>query len=224
MLIRDRRMGLVRVDLACQDTPAIRAVIERAMTGEADALGVLIEGVTPVVRARVARALARHRVRARGRSTASDVDDLVQDTFAALFVDGGRALRAWDPDRGLPFLGFVGLLAERAVGMAMRTRKRDPWLEEPMAADALAILCDAPGGASYLEARDELRHLLVRARQRLSGAGWSYLQWLVLENRPVTAIAEETGATADAIYTWRTRIKRLLHEIRGELRDEARRA
>jgi RNA polymerase sigma-70 factor (ECF subfamily) len=191
------------------------ALVERGMGGDANALAILMESVAPVVRVRVARALAR---RARGRSTVNEVDDLVQDTYAMLFRDGARALRAWDPDRGLSFLGFVGLLAERSVGMALRTNKREPWLEEPTTDDSLAMLCDA---TARLEARDELRHLLARARSRLSGAGWSYLNWLVLEHRPVHEIARLAGTTPDAIYTWRTRIKRLLLEIRSELHAEA---
>jgi len=190
------------------------------MAGDASALAMLVESLAPVVRVRVTRALAR-RARARGRSTVNDVDDLVQDTFALLFRDGARVLRAWDPARGSSFLGFVGLIAERAVGMTLRTSKREPWREEPTDDVALRTLCDAPATAARLEARDELRHLLSRAQSRLSGTGWSYLKWLLLEHRPVDEIALIAGTTPDAIYTWRTRIKRLLLEIRSELHAEA---
>jgi DNA-directed RNA polymerase specialized sigma24 family protein len=197
------------------DAGEVRALVARAMAGDAVSRALLVETITPIVRARVARTYAR-RVR---RSAVNDVDDLVQETFAMLFRDDGRALRAWDPDRGLPFLGFVGLLAQRAVGMTLRASKRDPWLEVSPEDDTLASDADA---ADRLEARDELRHLFARARERLTGTGWSYLIWLVLEHRPVQDIARTTGTTLDAIYTWNTRIKRLLHEIRCELDDEGR--
>jgi RNA polymerase sigma factor (sigma-70 family) len=197
------------------DAGEVRALVARARAGDAAARALLVETITPIVRARVARAFAR-RVR---HSSMNDVDDLVQETFAMLFRDGGRALGAWDPDRGLPFLGFVGLLAERAVGMTLRATKRDPWLEEPLEDDAL-MAGDETDAASRLVARDELRHLFERARARLTRTGWSYLTWLVLEHRPVQEIARSTGTTHDAIYTWHTRIKRLLHEIRCELDDD----
>lgn len=207
-------------DFTCQDTDAIRDVVDRAIARDAAAVAALIDALTPVVRVRVTRVLARYR----GRAVAHDIDDLAQETFAALFLDDGRALRAWDPDRGLPFLSFVGFLAERAAGMVLRARKRDPRVEVPTEADFLARLCAARDAPAHLEARDELRHLLVQAQRRLSGTGWNYLQWLVLEGHPVGAIARQTGASPEVIYTWRTRIKRVLLEIRGEFDKEARAA
>ena len=49
-------------------------------------------------------------------------------------------LRSWDPARGLGFLGFIGLIAEREVGMRMRTMKR--LLDRGADSDGRA---DAPG-------------------------------------------------------------------------------
>lgn len=212
-LILAVRMAAAAFDFANQDSHAIRDVVDRACAKDAAAVAALIEALRPVVRSRVARALARYRRRA----FAHDIDDLSQETFAALFVDDCRALRAWDPGRGLVFLRFVGFLAERVAGMMLRARKRDPRAEVPTEADAIARLYDTPGTVAHLEARDELRHLLVQARRRLSATGWNYLQWLILENCPVGVIAQHTGASPDAIYTWRTRIKRVLVEIRRDL-------
>lgn len=192
------------------DAGGPRALVARAMAGDVLARADLVATLMPTVRARVARTYAWRR-----RSVVNDVDDLVQEAFAMLFRDGGRALVAWDPDRGLPFLAFVGLLTERAVGMTLRARHGDR--EEPAQDDAIADDTDAE---DRLAARDELRRLLERARARLTGTGWSYLTWLVLEHRPVQDIARATGTTPDAIYTWNARIKRLLHEIRGELADQ----
>lgn len=198
-----------------QDAHAIHDLIRGAVARDATSLEYLLRAITPVVRVRVARALAR-----RGRRHSAEIDDLVQETFVHLFVDDARALRSWDHARGLPFLAFVGLVAERAAMRAMRARKRDPWLEEPTADDALSELGDRPATGAQIEARDELRHLLSRAQQRLTAAGSRYLQWLVVEDRSVSAIMLETGATADVVYTWRTRIKRVLQEIRIELEAE----
>jgi RNA polymerase sigma factor (sigma-70 family) len=200
----------MRIDLQNPDD-----VIRGAIAKDADALALLIESITPVLRVRVARVLAR-----RGRRSSVEIEDLVQETFAHLFDDDAHALRAWDPKRG-SFLGFVGLLAERAALMSMRARKRDPWIEEPTDDDELSQLGDPPHAGARIEARDELRRLLALAEQRLSISGFRYLQWLVLENRSVSAIMLQTGTTADAVYTWRTRIKRLLQEIRVEIDAES---
>ncbi|MEO7735895.1 MAG: sigma-70 family RNA polymerase sigma factor, partial [Kofleriaceae bacterium] len=174
---------------------------------------VLIGGLVRVVRPRIARVLAKRR-----RGARHDVDDLVQQTMAALFAERGRALRAWQPERGLGFLGFVGLLAEREVGMTLRTRKRNPWTEEPTPADSLSSLGGATAHlARCIEARDELRRVLACLGDRLSAPGRRYLQWLVVEQRSVQTVARETGASPDALYAWRTRLFRLVREIRQEL-------
>jgi RNA polymerase sigma-70 factor (ECF subfamily) len=158
--------------------------------------------------------LARYNLRNRG--TSADLEDLVQDTFAGLFSN--RALGAWDPERGLGLLGFVGLLAEREVGMAMRTRKRNPWSEEPTPHELLSDLGGAtPSLAGHIEARDELRRLFARARARLRGPARCYLEWLVLEERSIQAVAEQTGSSTEALYAWRSRLLRLLRALRREL-------
>ena len=40
---------------------------------------------------------------------------MTQAVFLSLFEDDGKALRAWDPDRGSPLESFVSLLAHRQV-------------------------------------------------------------------------------------------------------------
>src|SRR5262245_46392622 len=124
-----------QVELGELASAEVQAIIDRAICGDRGAAEQLIAGLAPILRRRIARALGRWR--SHGRGVHHDLDDLVQQTLAALFDDGGRALRAWNPERGLGFLGFVGLLAEREVGMTMRTRKRNPWAEEPITPDSL---------------------------------------------------------------------------------------
>jgi DNA-directed RNA polymerase specialized sigma24 family protein len=202
---------------ANREPESIRAVIERATAGDAAAAAWLIELIAPVVRGRIARRLARRR---RGH-VGAELDDFVQDTLARLFEDGGRALRAWDPARGLGFFGFVGLVADREVGMAMRTRKRNPWTEEPTTADALARL-SAPvaGPSARFEARDLLRRVVAGVRGRLSPAGRGYFQLLVVEAQPVGAVAAQTGLTTDTLYTWRARLTRLMQDVHRELEPD----
>jgi DNA-directed RNA polymerase specialized sigma24 family protein len=204
---------------ADREPEVIRAVIERATTGDAAAAAWLVALIAPVIRGRIARGLARRR---RGR-VGAELDDFVQDTLARLFEDGGRALRAWDPARGLGLFGFVGLLADREVGMAMRTRTRNPWTEEPTAAEALARL-HAPAAApnARFEARDLLRRVVAGVRGRLSPAGRGYFQLLVVEDQPVRAVAAQTGLTTDTLYTWRARLTRLMHDVHRELEPDQR--
>lgn len=196
----------------------IRALVDRVAAGDARAAACLVDGIAPVVRARVARALARRYSQSRGRMLRHDLEDLVQETFAGLFADRCRALRSWDPARGLGFLGFVGLMAEREVGMRMRARKRNPWTEDPTARDALQELHGGSEGlAHHIESRDLLRRVVARLGERLTPRGSRYFRLLFLEARSVQAVAEETGASADAVYAWRSRLSRLVSSVRAEI-------
>ena len=200
----------------------IRTLVARAAARDAGAAATLVDGMAPVIRRRVACALARRRDQARGRALRPDLEDLVQETFAGLFADEGRALRAWDPARGLGFLGFVGMLAEREVGMRMRTRRRHPWTEDPTAEDTLMHLGGSTESlALQIERRDLVRRVVARLAERLSPLGRRYFELLFLDAQPVQAIAAETGASADALYAWRSRLTRLVREVRGMLDEHA---
>lgn len=195
-----------------------RALVARMLDGDTAATAMLIAHLAPVLRLRAARALARRRSTARGRPARQELDDLVQDTWAALLERGGRALLAWDPERGLDFARFVGLFAERAIAMRLRTRKHNPWTEDPTADDRLSCLIDADHAPrASLEARDRLHRILAQAFAQLGGRGRRYFQLLVVEERSIDAVATATGSTRDAVYAWRSRFARLARTIDREL-------
>ena len=199
----------------------IRERVEAALAGGRDAMDALVRDLTPVIHVRVARALMRRRQQARGRDLRHDLEDLVQEVFAALFAKQGQALRRWDPDRGLSFVGFVGFLAEREVGMMMRTGKRNPWTEDPTADEFLVTLTGAGADdAARLESREMLARIAERLRERLSPRGRQYFELMYIENRPVQDIAERTGTTPGALYAWRSRVLKLLRDLKNELEAE----
>src|SRR5688572_33000389 len=86
------------------------ALIERALSGDHTSVEALVHMLTPVIRYRSGRVLGRA---ARGRNIAVAVDDIVQHVLLVLFADQGKVLRSWDPERRLPLVQFIGLVAER---------------------------------------------------------------------------------------------------------------
>ncbi len=211
------------LDLERLDAAAIQAAVERALAGDAATLDALTRALAPVVQVRVARALLRRAAGARGRNLRADLEDLVQEVFAVLFTGRGRALRAWDPSRGLSFLNFIGFLAEREVGMLMRTSKRNPWTEDPTPSETLQAM--QPRSASHqaqLEARDLLEVLCDRLRERLTPQGRLYFQRLYVEERSIESVASEAGTTSGALYAWRARFKTMLRELEAEISGEGR--
>jgi RNA polymerase sigma-70 factor (ECF subfamily) len=179
----------------------------------------LVEALTPVVQARVARALMRRRGRGdRHRDVRQEVEDMTQQVFLALFANEGHALRQWDPKRGLTFLNFVGLLAERQVFSALRSRKKNPWVEEPTEDEVLDRKADSGQGPEHMVAsREALTAVLRIVRERLSDRGLELFQWLMIEARSAEEVCSITGMTPNAVYAWRSRLGRLVHEVTQEV-------
>lgn len=197
-----------------EDLQAIAAAFE----GDAAAMRALVERIEPIVRLRAGRALLRRRHEARGRNLRIEAEDFIQEVFVALFAKGGKAMRAWDPERGLSFDRFVGFLAEREVNAILRTGRRSPWTEDPTMDSKLHRLqpaTESPHGR--VESREVLSIVAARMKERLSPLGLHYFYRLFVEQRPVAAVAEESGVSVDALYAWRSRLGRTLASIRAEL-------
>src|SRR5215471_16061481 len=91
-------------------------LVKAALAGDRRATEDLVGRLARVIQVRVGVALLRRRHAARGRTLAQEVEDLMQEVFAALFEQDGRVLRRWDPARGLSLKSYVGLVAEREAG------------------------------------------------------------------------------------------------------------
>lgn len=195
-------------------------LVERALAQDRDALRSLVDVLTPVIQARVARALLRRAASSSGRNIRQEVEDLTQEVFVSLFAEGGRALRAWEPQRGLSLLNFVGFLAERQVASILRTARRSPWTEDPTLTEAF----DGPAQEANVELRVEsqqmLGALLDRLKEELSPLGLSLFEQLFIHQRSVAEVCEQTGMSRDAVYAWQSRLGRLSRKLGAELMSD----
>ncbi len=173
--------------------------------------------LAPRVQFKVNAALVR-RGRRRGiGSSRQDVLDLVQEVFLTLFENDGKVLRTWDPARGAQLRTFVGLVADRVVGGG----RRSGWREDPTEAPALER---AAGKTETFErqvaSREVLAVVLDRLRESLTPRGMWLFRALFVEQRDAAEVAEEAGMTLDALYAWRSRLRRHVRSIRAELASE----
>jgi RNA polymerase sigma factor (sigma-70 family) len=200
-----------------------QARIRAALAGDAQALRTLVDTLMPVVQSRAARALARYRPRSRdGRQ---DVEDVVQEVFAALFEQEGRVLRHWDPARGLSLRNFVGLVAQRTAHGILRSGKRTPWPDDPMAPIDMEALDEASEDPMpRLNSRAELERLFARLTEELSPRGLELFQRLCVQQEDVRAVAQSTGMTEQAVYAFRKRLERTARDIALEISEAAPRA
>lgn len=193
--------------------------LNRALAGEEPALENLVDWLTPVIQARVARVLLRHRP-ADGRDVRQEVEDLAQEVFVALFADDGKVLRQWNPERGLSLRNFAGLVAERQTLSILRSGKRNPWTEDPTLSDQLDGAADQPPIDAAAVSRDILRQLLRRLEETLSPLGRQLFDLLFLRERSVADVENATGMTPDAIYAWRSRLRRLSRRLLADVMSE----
>lgn len=193
-------------------------LVQRALAGSRSDMLELLRLIRPVIQARAARALLRRREQRAGRDVRQDVEDLTQDVLASLFAERGKVLTEWDQSRGLGLLGYVGLVAERNVASILRSKRRNPWTDEPAPDSSLETRAGAEGGLELrLLERDQLARLLVKLDEQLTDRGRQLFQLLVVEEVPVEEICRTFSMTAEAVYAWRSRLCRSARKLAAEL-------
>ncbi len=201
---------------------ATRREVERALAGDKAALTLLVDVLTPVIQARVARGLLLWRQGlSAGRDVRQEVEDITQEVFLALFADSGRVLRSWDPERGLSLANFAGLVAERQTVSILRSGKRSPWKEDPTLTEELDEPAAVPGPEEVAASRETLQRLLHRLTEELSPLGRRLFELLFLRELPVREVIDRTSMSSDAIYAWRSRLRRLARRLFADLSDSA---
>jgi RNA polymerase sigma factor (sigma-70 family) len=170
----------------------------------------------PVVEARVARVLWRTR-QSSSRNVRQEVEDMTQDVFAFLFEEGGKALRAWDPERGLSLQNFVGLLAERHAVSVLRSGRRTPFKDLTALDNRDDIQAEMNDPEPATLSRDLLAVLLDRLRLALTPLGMHLFQLLYVEERSPEEVAAAAKMSLDAVYAWRSRLRKIVAALAAEL-------
>jgi RNA polymerase sigma factor (sigma-70 family) len=192
-------------------------LVKRAIEREPEAVRQLVKSLSPVVHGRIAKALMRRRGPAgQRRDVAQEVEDLAQEVFLALFDHGGRALRAWDPQRG-PLGAFVALITDHQVFSIFRSGKRRPWTDD---IDILTAP-DTPASEAHnpetrTASKQALDSLLDRLRADLSVRGFELFTRLFVEEQSVEVVSAELGMSADAIYAWRSRLSKVVKAMAAQ--------
>lgn len=194
------------------------ALVREALAGDQAALSRLVATLTPVMQARVARTLLARRSRLSAhRNVRQEVEDLTQEIFLSLFAKGGRVLRGWEDGRGLSLENFVGLVSERHVVSFLRSARRNPWKEEPVSPGVLEAATRDPGPEEATASREQLHLLLERLRENLSPLGRHVFELLFVQELSVPETMATSGLSADAVYAWRSRLRRLAKHLMVEL-------
>ncbi len=191
----------------------------RALAGDPAGLARLVAVLTPVIQARVARTLlARRSLLAGGRDLRQEVEDQSQEVFLALFSRDAHVLRTWQAERGLSLENFVGLVAERQVLSFLRSGRRNPWKEDPSSTeDEITAAAPERDPEEVTASREHLSRLLDRLREELSPLGCRLFQLLFVQELSQAEVEAASGLSADAVYAWRSRLRRLAQKLLAEM-------
>jgi RNA polymerase sigma factor (sigma-70 family) len=192
-----------------------RHLIQRALAGDRASVRALVDRLSPTISRRVAATLWQ---RSPKRNVAQDSVDMVQEVFLALFQADGKALRAWDPERGMSLDSFVGLLAQHQVISLLRSGRTSPWREElSETAEQQEAAASSPSPEAVVSSREGLRVLLDRLQERLSPRGLELFQRLIVDEEPIETLSAVTGLTPDALYQWKRRLLKLIRSLALEM-------
>ena len=190
-------------------------LVGRAVRGDREALSLLLERVSPSVRAQLAPQMPT-----RWQSVLS-LDDVMQQTYSDAFIDIG-SLRATD-ERGLT--AWLVRLATRNMIDAIRMleaakRGGDRRRVEAMSReDSYVALHEQLGAVSQTPSRDARRREAVGALDaalaRLPEAYRTVVTLYDLEGQGIAEVASAVGRSEGATYMLRSRAHRMLAELMG---------
>ncbi len=189
------------------------ADLPRLLAGDRAAITEFVASMTPIIQARAARVL----LKGASRDIRRDVEDHSQDVFAHLFADGAKVLKRYDSSHGLSLRNYVGLIAERRVISSLRSSKTNPWRESVSLDDEPVLVCGH--GTPETEAADAsaLGALMTELRNTLSDQGWQLFQLLYVQDLSVADVIDETGLSNDAVYAWRSRLRKAARTAQAKL-------
>lgn len=200
------------------DEREIQDLIRAALAGDESACTQLVRIMTPVIHSRVVRGLFRWRTgSAASRNVRQEVEDFIQEILLHLFENDGKALRSWQPERGLSFLNFVGLVADRQTVSILRNGKRSPWKEDPTLLEDFDMAAPESDPEQITASREELEFLFDDLIEELSPLGWHLFDLLFLRELSVEEVVRETGMSRDAIDQWKSRLRRLARRLHDEM-------
>ncbi|MBV1861631.1 MAG: sigma-70 family RNA polymerase sigma factor [Nannocystaceae bacterium] len=138
------------------------------------------------------------------RSPASLGEDIVQDVMLKLFAEGGRVLRAWDPERGLSLRGFLRRVVRFHVLQLFRSSAKNPWRDR-LTESHLEVADEDSDAILHQLWLWEVRDLLLAEE---SDHGRALYIGLFVEHRSAEDVGEQHNMSRDAVYQWRSRFKR----------------
>ncbi len=177
----------------------------QARGGDREALKLLVQDMLPLVRKRASRYT----------DAVAELEDLTQEGVIGLM----RAVESYDPERGVPFVSYAILCAERQIISVVRmlNRQHGTGIHAPVSIEELEA--ELPSQSSdnpeeLLLMQETLRTVFNEADTKLSPLEKKVLV-AYLESVPYGTIAARLGLTTKAVDNAMQRVRRKLRGTGG---------
>ena len=197
-------------------------IVRDAVAGDQAAITVLVDWLTPVVQARVARTLLRRGAAGAGDDLRQKVADLTQESSWGCSPTGRRCCAPGSRTGASrcatsSALSLAGRCGESCAAPGRRPGRNRP--STPMTPAWWSMASRDP--ESRIASRQMLHLLLDRLEASLSPKGLELFRRLFVHQQTVETICADIGMSAEAVYAWRSRISRLARTLADQLRTQA---
>lgn len=188
------------------------SLIEQAVGGDSNALGMLLE--------RSAAQLSNELRRENQRLSPPDIDDVMQVTFLEAFLH----IRRFDPSASGSFIGWLRRIAQNNVRDLVRERDRAKRPPADKRVDggteqSYVALIDMIGGTtgtpSHHAAAREAQHMVEQAIAKLPESYQQVVRMYDLQGRTIDDVGRALGRSSGAVYMLRARAHVRLRDILG---------
>lgn len=178
-------------------------LVEQVLAGDPAARTELVDRLTTIIRSQANLGLRGFSDRRMG---GRDADDLVNEVFAAMFEDGGAALRKYDPQYSLEQFAYV-FAKSRILDIARKEYRRLELGGHPVADDEHQLRGHLPTPAELTECRDFANRIMacVRAKFSTELAG-EMIDLTLVRQLSTDEIQSRTGMTRQQVFRWRSRL------------------
>jgi len=189
-------------------------VMTRALAGDRAAQTLLVEMLRGPVQAQML-SFVRHR--GYTRDVPQRVADLTQDIFLYLFEDNLKVLRSWDPHFGVPLVRFITMVAKRKAWGILNAKRH----QLDFAPQAASQVLEFSLHTNPLDGDDQwVRVAMTRVRESLSEKGQDVFDMLFRDQATVAEISARQNLTREAVYQWRSRLRRAIRRELNALQTE----
>jgi RNA polymerase sigma-70 factor (ECF subfamily) len=157
--------------------------------------------------------IARVTTRFPGLMGQEDVREIYALFCLNLLANDRHRLRTFDPERGVRFSSWLGLLAVHTAYDYLRTARRQP--QGPCVEDVPNLVAQIPEAATAFERREQAKYV-AKLVEELSERDRQFMSLYFGEGLSPECVAEKMGISVKTVYSKKHKIRSKLEALIGQ--------